>query len=71
MQVEGKLSPQEADAIHRRVDVVSYCMLAEINHMSQEANDDFRKSLGVYFAQEAEFYMNLGKQLAEVADNFK
>jgi len=71
LQVEGKLSPQEADAIHRRVDVVSYCMLAEIHHMSQEANDDFRQSLGNYFSQEAEFFISIGQQLASVAEQFK
>ena len=71
LQVEGKLSPHEADAIRKRVDVVSYCMLAEIHHMSQETNDDFRQSLGTYFAQEADFFMNIGQQLASVAEQFK
>ena len=71
LQVEGKLSPKEAEAIHGRVDVVSYCMLAEIHHMSQEANDDFRQSLGNYFSQEAEFFISIGQQLASVAEQFK
>ena len=68
---EGKLSPQEADAIHRRVDVITYAMLAEINHISQETNDDFRQSLGTYFSQEADFYSNIGQQLGKLAEHFK
>jgi sorting nexin-9/18/33 len=71
LMMDGKLSPQEADAIHRRVEVITYSMLAEINHISQEANDDFRLSLGTYFAKEADFYMNIGQQLGKLADQFK
>uniref|UniRef100_A0AC34FCD6 PX domain-containing protein n=1 Tax=Panagrolaimus sp. ES5 TaxID=591445 RepID=A0AC34FCD6_9BILA len=71
LMMEGKLSPQEADAIHRRVEVITYAMLAEINHISQEANDDFRLSLGTYFAKEADFYTNIGQQLGKLADQFK
>uniref|UniRef100_A0A7E4W641 Sorting nexin n=1 Tax=Panagrellus redivivus TaxID=6233 RepID=A0A7E4W641_PANRE len=71
LQQEGKLSPIEADAIHRRVDVVTYAMLAEINHMSQEANDDFRQNLGIYFAEEADFYIKIGQQLGKLAELYK
>uniref|UniRef100_A0A914BYU7 PX domain-containing protein n=1 Tax=Acrobeloides nanus TaxID=290746 RepID=A0A914BYU7_9BILA len=71
LQAEGKLSPAEADAIRQRVDVVTYAMLAEINHLNQERNDDFRQMLGSYFSQQAQFYTGIGQQLGQLAEQFK
>lgn len=65
------MSPQDAEAIRHRVDVTSYAMLAEISHLTKECNNDFRQSLGNFFAQQSAFYMNIGNQLAQLSEQFK
>ncbi|KAH7729286.1 Variant SH3 domain containing protein [Aphelenchoides avenae] len=71
LQSEGKVSPQDAEAIRHRVDVTSYAMLAEMSHLTKECNNDFRQMLGNFFAQQSAFYMNIGQQLAQLSEQFK
>uniref|UniRef100_A0A915DC50 Sorting nexin n=1 Tax=Ditylenchus dipsaci TaxID=166011 RepID=A0A915DC50_9BILA len=71
LQAEGKLAPQDADAIHHRVDVTTYSMMAEISHFNQERDADFRHMFGDFFAQQAAFYSSIGEQMAQLAALYK
>lgn len=71
LHAEGKLNAQEADAIHQRVDTISYSLLAEITQLNEERNDDFRQMLGMYFEQQAAFHASIGQQFSQLAQRFK
>ncbi|KAI1732819.1 WASP-binding domain of sorting nexin protein [Ditylenchus destructor] len=68
---DGKLSIQDADGIHQRVDVTTYAMMAEINHFNTERDNDFRQMFGDFFAQQAAFYTSVGQQMQQLADLYK
>lgn len=71
LKLEGKVSPEDADAIRERVDVTTYSMMAEISHLNHERDNDFRQMFGLFFSQQAAFYMEIGQQMAELAETFK
>jgi hypothetical protein len=46
-------------------------MMAEISHSNKERDSDFRQMFGDLFAQQAQFYSEIGRQLAELSQVFK
>jgi len=71
LQSEGRISPHDAEAIRQRVDVTSYSMIAEINNLTHERDNDFRQAFTSFFEQQATFYADIGKQMAGLAETFK
>ncbi|KAI6180916.1 Sorting nexin-33 [Aphelenchoides besseyi] len=71
LQSENKLTPQEAEAIRQRVDVITYALLAEITQLNEERNEDFRKMLGDYFEQQSQFYTQIGQKFAHLSKRFQ
>ena len=45
-------------------------MMAEINHLSDERDKDFRHIFSFYFKQQAAFYNSIGDKMTELADLF-
>lgn len=50
---------------------IRYAMMAEITHSNRERDNDFREMFGDLFTQQAQFYSDIGRQLAELAHVFK
>lgn len=71
LQNEGKISSYDSGAIRRRVDVITYSMLAEINHISSERDRDIQKMFGDFFALQAEFHGSIAKKMTELSDLFR
>lgn len=71
LKLEGKVSPTNSEAIRERVDVTTYSMMAEISHLNYERDNDFRQMFGLFFSQQAKFYIEIGRQMSELADQFK
>lgn len=59
MEGEGKLQGAEAAAIALRGDVVSYALLAEINHFQRERVIDFKRYMQNYLKEQISFYQKV------------
>ena len=55
----AKLSQQEMDAAHGRLEVISYCTLAEINHFNQYRVGDFKLIMQQYLQKQIDFHENV------------
>ncbi|KAK9497596.1 hypothetical protein O3M35_004294 [Rhynocoris fuscipes] len=58
-----KMTPNQLEGVSRRTDVVSYALLAEINHFYQERAEEVSKSLKNYITQQLEFYRKITNKL--------
>jgi len=67
---EGRMAPAELESIRSRVDIVSYAMLAEINHFEQEHVRDIKLLLKNFLSAQIVFYDNIRKQLEDVVHQF-
>uniref|UniRef100_A0AC35U6R7 Sorting nexin n=1 Tax=Rhabditophanes sp. KR3021 TaxID=114890 RepID=A0AC35U6R7_9BILA len=68
---DGKVTADQAKMVQRNVDITSYATLAEINHLTNERVDDFNSMLGTFFGQQADFYLNIGRQFEALANKFQ
>uniref|UniRef100_A0A0N5C8Z6 Sorting nexin n=1 Tax=Strongyloides papillosus TaxID=174720 RepID=A0A0N5C8Z6_STREA len=68
---ESKVTTHQFKMVQRHVDTTSYALLAEINHLTNERTKDFNFILESFFSQQAEFYMNIGRQFEALSKKFK
>uniref|UniRef100_A0A0K0F2G9 Sorting nexin (inferred by orthology to a D. melanogaster protein) n=1 Tax=Strongyloides venezuelensis TaxID=75913 RepID=A0A0K0F2G9_STRVS len=68
---ESKVTTHQFKMVQRHVDTTSYALLAEINHLTNERTKDFSFILESFFSQQAEFYMNIGRQFEALSKKFK
>uniref|UniRef100_A0A8R1DUT1 Sorting nexin n=2 Tax=Caenorhabditis japonica TaxID=281687 RepID=A0A8R1DUT1_CAEJA len=68
---EGRLSPAEAEKMKQRIDVMSYAVLAEIHHQTQEKVEDFRSTMSTYLERQAAFYRDVSEKLSNLAIRYK
>uniref|UniRef100_T1I488 Sorting nexin protein WASP-binding domain-containing protein n=1 Tax=Rhodnius prolixus TaxID=13249 RepID=T1I488_RHOPR len=58
-----KLTPNQLEGVNRRTDIVSYALLAEINHFYHERAEEVSKALKNYISQQLEFYRKITDKL--------
>lgn len=57
---ETKMTPAQLESVSRRTDVVSYALLAEIDHFYSDSAGEVTKSLKNFMQQQLQFYKNVG-----------
>ncbi|KAK6626062.1 hypothetical protein RUM43_006366 [Polyplax serrata] len=60
---EAKMSPSELKEVKKRADVVSYALLAEINHFHNERAVDFKGAMQSFLAEQIKFYQSIVDKL--------
>ncbi|RZF41211.1 hypothetical protein LSTR_LSTR011592 [Laodelphax striatellus] len=70
---DNKMEASQLQEVRRRTDVVSYALLAEINHFHSERNTQFKKAMKSFLKEQMVFYQKivdmLGVSLAEFGDD--
>ncbi|VDD93009.1 unnamed protein product [Enterobius vermicularis] len=61
----------ELEQVRQKVDSVSYAVLSEIQFQHHERAQDFNQMMGDFLHKQAAFYMNISKQLSDVAALFQ
>lgn len=56
---EGKIDTEQQKQISRRVDVVSFALLAEINHFHAEQSAELNRVFREFLAKQIEFHQNV------------
>ncbi|XP_041466955.1 sorting nexin-33-like isoform X2 [Lytechinus variegatus] len=67
---EQKMDFEEAEAVKRRADVISYAMMAEVNHFHRERVEDFKWMMQVYLKEQIKFYKSLTIKLEEALQKY-
>lgn len=70
-QMDGKIPADELEQVRQKVDSVSYAVLSEIQFQHHERAQDFNQMMGDFLHKQAAFYMNISKQLSDVAALFQ
>lgn len=60
---DGRLSVSELKEVKRRTDVVSYALLAEINHFHNERAIDFKGAMQSFLTEQIRFYQSIVDKL--------
>lgn len=60
---EGKMTASELKEVKKRTDVVSYALLAEINHFHNERALDFKGAMRSFLSEQIKFYQNIVDKL--------
>ncbi|KAF6216071.1 hypothetical protein GE061_000409 [Apolygus lucorum] len=60
---EQKMTPAQLESVSRRTDIVSYALLAEINHFYSDNSLEVSKSLKNFLQQQVEFYRKITEKL--------
>ncbi|KAK7874567.1 hypothetical protein R5R35_013137 [Gryllus longicercus] len=60
---DHKMEPTQLSDITRRTDVVSYALLAEINHFHSERAIDFQEAMKSYLTEQIQFYQKIVGEL--------
>lgn len=71
LTMEGRLSNADMEDVKKKIDSVSYVLLAEMIFQSHERGEDFRNMMAAYLDRQAAFYNSIGKQLASLASLYK
>ncbi|XP_039297500.1 sorting nexin lst-4 isoform X1 [Nilaparvata lugens] len=70
---EHKMEASQLQEVRRRTDVVSYALMAEINHFHSERNTQVKKAMKSFLKEQMLFYQKivdmLGHSLAEFGDD--
>ncbi|XP_033112856.1 sorting nexin-33-like isoform X2 [Anneissia japonica] len=64
-QEDGKIDGLEAEQVRRRADVISYSMMAEMNHFHQERVKDYKEMMQRYLQEQIKFYETITNKLQE------
>lgn len=64
---EGRLSSVEAEKMKQRIDTMSYAVIAEIQHQTQEKVEDLKSTMGTYLKRQADFYQDVATKLSSLA----
>ncbi|XP_063956935.1 sorting nexin-33-like isoform X3 [Lytechinus pictus] len=67
---EQKMDFEEAEAVKRRADVISYAMMAEVNHFHRERVEDFKWMMQIYLKEQIKFYKSLTIKLEEALQKY-
>ncbi|XP_030848722.1 sorting nexin-33 isoform X5 [Strongylocentrotus purpuratus] len=67
---EQKMDFEEAEAVKKRADVISYAMMAEVNHFHRERVEDFKWIMQVYLKEQIKFYKSLTIKLEEALQKY-
>lgn len=60
---EQKMEFDEAEAIKTRADVVSYSMMAEINHFQRQRVCDYKANMQYFLQEQIKFYEGITEKL--------
>jgi len=66
----SKLSAAEVQAIQSRADVITYAVLAEMEHFQKYRTGDFKEYIQTYLAGQIEFYSQVTRKLEETLRHF-
>lgn len=61
---EGKMTVSELKDVKKRADVVSYALLAEINHFHNERAVDFKGAMQSFLSEQIKFYQSIVDKLS-------
>jgi hypothetical protein len=61
LAADGKMETSQLPDIARRTDVISYALLAEINHFHSERAVDFKVAMQQYLQEQIVFYQKVCK----------
>ncbi|XP_071956407.1 sorting nexin-33-like isoform X2 [Antedon mediterranea] len=64
-QEDGKIDGLDAEQVRRRADVISYSMMAEMNHFHQERVKDYKDMMQKYLQEQIKFYETITNKLQE------
>ncbi|MFH4977486.1 hypothetical protein AB6A40_004195 [Gnathostoma spinigerum] len=64
---DRRISAEEAEKIRKRVDKVSYVVLAEMKFQHKERGEDFKQMMIAYLSKQSAFYLSISQQLADLA----
>lgn len=67
---EGKAEDKVVESVSQRADVVSYAMLAEINHFQKERISDTKQMMKSFVQAQLEFYQRISNELSEALKMF-
>lgn len=67
---EGKVEDKIAESVSQRADVVSYAVLAEINHFQNERVKDSRDMMKMFLQAQLNFYQGIVNQLQDALNMY-
>lgn len=70
MTAEQKMDNSQLAEVNRRVDVMSYGVLAEMAHFRQERDTHFKDTIRNFIGAQIDFYRNIVAQLEKAQANF-
>ncbi|XP_062711858.1 sorting nexin lst-4 [Aedes albopictus] len=70
LTAEQKMENSQLAEVNRRVDVMSYAMLAEMAHFRQERDTHLKDTLRNFIGAQIEFYQNIVRRLEQAQSHF-
>lgn len=70
LTAEHKMEVAQLNEVLRRTDVISYALLAEINHFKAERTDDLKATMQKFLQQQIKFYKKVVDKLEVTLYNF-
>ncbi|XP_072045493.1 sorting nexin-33-like isoform X5 [Amphiura filiformis] len=68
---DQKMDFEEAESVKQRADVVSYAMMAEINHFQDERVRNFKEAMEGFLTEQIKFYQNVTAKLEDALGKFQ
>ncbi|CAI2352395.1 unnamed protein product [Caenorhabditis sp. 36 PRJEB53466] len=68
---EGRLASSEAEKMKQRLDAMSYAVIAEIQHQTQEKVEDLKSTMGTYLKRQATFYQDVANKLSTLSARYE
>ena len=65
LREEGKVDDKTVESVSQRADVISYAILAEMNHFQNERLNDARQMMKNFITAQISFYQNIANKLQE------
>ncbi|XP_053684059.1 sorting nexin lst-4 [Sabethes cyaneus] len=70
LTAEQKMENSQLAEVNRRVDVMSYALLAEMAHFRQERDTHLKDTIGNFIGAQIEFYKNIVRRLEQAQSHF-
>ncbi|KAG8234815.1 hypothetical protein J437_LFUL015172 [Ladona fulva] len=70
LTTDHKMDSIQFQELNRRTDVVSYALMAEINHFHKECANDFKKAMRSFLIEQIAFYERVVNKMKEALTAF-
>lgn len=67
---DQKMTTEELDLVTRRTDIISYSVLAEINHFHRDSAQEINKTMKSFISEQIKFYQNIVDKLQQAYNAF-